>query len=160
MKKTAFVLLASMTLVGCVGPTPYQPSQGGFGYTEQQIESDRYRVNFTGNSVTPRPVVENYLLYRAAEITLASGHDWFVISHQDVDKTTGYTGFADPDFGYGAYGYPGWYGAGAVIEETPYNYYDAEATIIVGSGPKIDPQAYDARDVLKTLHPAIQLPVN
>ena len=31
----------------------------GFGYREQQLESNRYRVTFSCNSVTPRDTVQN-----------------------------------------------------------------------------------------------------
>jgi hypothetical protein len=140
-----------------MAPTPYQPEMAGFGYSEQKLESDHYRVSFTGNSDTPREAVENGLLFRAAQITVDSGHDWFIVAGHDIDKNTGYIGLADPGYGYGAYGYPGWYAGGGVIEETPYNQYTATATIAVGTGAKPqNPNAYDAHDVLQTLQPVIQ----
>jgi hypothetical protein len=40
------------------------------GYSDQQIESNRFRVSFAGNSLTARETVERYLLYRAAELTV------------------------------------------------------------------------------------------
>lgn len=39
--------------------------------------SPRYRVGFSGNSMTSRERVERYLLYRAAEIAVQQGYDWF-----------------------------------------------------------------------------------
>ena len=46
-----------------------------------RLSDNRWRVTFTGNSVTPRETVENYLLLRAAEVTLAAGHQPFPVRH-------------------------------------------------------------------------------
>jgi hypothetical protein len=63
-------------LTGCGGgPTPYQPAACGYGYSEQQIEDNRNRVTFAGNDRTSSDAVQNYLLYRAAEVTLDHGYD-------------------------------------------------------------------------------------
>ncbi len=40
------------------------------GYTSAQLAPDRWQVTFSGNSLTSRETVEDYLLYRAAELTL------------------------------------------------------------------------------------------
>ncbi len=59
-------------------PTPYQPAyQGGHGYSEIRIEETRYQIRVTGNRATPRAALWRHLLYRAAEVTLDSGHAWF-----------------------------------------------------------------------------------
>ena len=46
-----------LALAGCTAPTPYQPTADGYGYSEQQLESNRYRVTFSGNSVMSASVV-------------------------------------------------------------------------------------------------------
>ena len=83
-----------------------------------QPVTDRYRVSFAGNNLTPREKVEDFLLYRAAEVTLDSGNDYFVLVDQDTERftnfrttTTGFGGFS------GLYGSPYrfggvWYGPG------------------------------------------------
>jgi len=65
------------------------------GYTDQKLDADHFQVTFKGNSDTPRATVESYLLYRAAEITVAQGYDWFetVQRHTDRQKET----YVDPD---------------------------------------------------------------
>ncbi len=165
----AGVLFCFFGLAGCATPTPYQPTTDGYGYADEQIESNRYLVTFAGNSLTPRTVVETYLLYRAAEITLASGHDWFVIASRDMDAATSYSGWVDPSpggfFPYGG-GYYGWGGGGGfgvglgTVYANPSTRYTAQATIVVYSGEKPDDNvhAYDARDVLTRLKPKLQLP--
>ena len=92
-------------LSACATETPYQAGNGGYGYNDQQIEENRYRVTFAGNPSTPRETVQNYLLYRAAELTVQQGYDYFIMTNQDVERSTRYysSGYFD-DFGY--YGYP------------------------------------------------------
>ena len=86
--------LALTALLGaCTTATPYQPNISGQkvqgGYSEQQVEPDRFRVTFSGNSLTSRETVEGYLLYRAAELTVQQGYDWFEIVERDETWVAG-----------------------------------------------------------------------
>ena len=183
-----YVLLAAVLgLAACTTPTPYGPASGadgarGHGYWEQSLEDDRVRVTFSGNTVTPRETVENYLLYRAAEITLARGRDHFVVADRGTDKTTVYHtnydydgpfGFGfGPSFGFygpgrawccGPYGYGasfrnsyGYFGSHAEATSWPVERYTAHADVVMGRGPKPDnADAYDARAVIARLAPTI-----
>jgi hypothetical protein len=152
------VLAVTLGLAACGTATPYQPLTDGYGYAEQPLEADRYRVVFTGNSLTPRETVENYLLYRAAEVTLARGYDYFVVVEKDTERETTYfstvTGVAsdgfrrDYDVGVGAY---------ATSTSRPSSQYSAYANVILRKGRKGpgDTGAYDAREVLNRLAPTI-----
>lgn len=110
-KKVAAPLAALALLAGCATATPYQPlgatqTQGGF--VDQQLDQNHYRVSFYGNTLTSRQQVENYLLFRAAELTLSRGFNCFTVVNQGTDRHT--TIQPDP-FGYrygGGYGYAGW----------------------------------------------------
>ena len=77
-----FVVLAALALAACATATPYQPAarNGDYGYVERKIEDNRYTIQFNGNSITERETVESYLLFRAAELTLQHGFDYFVVS--------------------------------------------------------------------------------
>ena len=101
-------LLAAL-LTACATATPYQPNvpgqQATGGFTDQRLESDRYRVTFAGNSLTSRETVEGYLLFRAAELTVQQGFDWFSIVDRNTDRKS-YT-YVDPDPLYSP-----WYGPG------------------------------------------------
>ena len=78
--------LLMLCLVACAAaPTPYREADGGFGYRDQQLESNRYRVSFAGNSATALDRVQDYALYRAAELTLASGYDYFKVVERGTD---------------------------------------------------------------------------
>lgn len=78
---------AALALLGaCATATPYQAAlNSDRGYSEQQIETNRYRVQFAGNSLTDRKTVETYLLYRAAELTKVNGYDYFRVVRRDTD---------------------------------------------------------------------------
>lgn len=73
----AVALAATAGLTACATPTPYQPAVRGQavsgGFSDTRIEANRFQVNFAGNSLTSRETVERYLLYRAAELTVAQG---------------------------------------------------------------------------------------
>lgn len=101
---------AALLLGGCVTETTYRPATGnGFsrtGFSDRQVEQNRFLVTFAGNSSTPRDTVERYLLFRAAEITLQSGADYFVMANRDTDlqSRTYSTGGFGSGFGYGGFG--------------------------------------------------------
>ena len=160
----ASALLAASLISGCTVPTPYAAAVDGKGYKEQQLESDRYRVSFTGNSATPRETVENYLLYRAAEVTLETGHDHFRIVKQEIESETVYrttlSGISSFGFRRFHYYYQPFAGDFATATARPITSYEALANIIVISGEdnNQDDQTYDARDVIDKLGPTIVRP--
>ncbi len=155
-----------LLLAACAAPTPYQPANGGYGYTDQQIEQNRYRVSFDGNASTEREVVQNYLLYRAAELTVQKGFDYFTVVDRNLDRSTRYYNHAyTDDFGYGYWGrrsYRRYIGPRYVSGTSyPIDEYSDTADIVLAKGekPADDANAYDALDVLQRLQPAIRLPV-
>lgn len=105
---------------GCETATTYRPATGvGFsreGYSDHQIEANRYEVTFSGNTLTSRDTVDRYLLFRAAELTVQQGFDYFVLANRDTNQET--RTYTTPGFGanyYGGYWGPSWrfYGRGA-----------------------------------------------
>ena len=152
------VLVGALGLAACGTPTPYQPSINGYGYAEQALEENRYRVTFSGNSLTPRATVENYLLYRAAEVTLARGYDYFVVVGKETERTTTYFSTLH-GVRSGAFHHGDRHGYGVIGSSTSYpsSDYVAFANIVMRKGEKSpdNTAAYDARDVLKHLDPSI-----
>ena len=166
----------ALALGACATATPYQPLQRGGavsgGYSERQIEQNRWQVAFSGNSLTNRDTVERYLLYRAAELTLAQGYDWFEMVDRQTDRDTRVyrDAFYDPWYG------PGWgptwriynrgywgggpWGYGSAFDYTEVTRYEARAEIFMGRGPKPadNARAFDARDVQVRLSPTIVRP--
>lgn len=94
------VAIASVSLAAAIASatsaaaqTVYQPAaatRGHYGYAETQIDVNRVRVRFSGNSRTDRELVELNLLYRAAETTLQRGFDYFVVVDHNVEGRTDY----------------------------------------------------------------------
>ena len=161
IRKTLLSVALLAALSACAVPTPYQPAaNGGYGYSEQRIENNRYRLSFSGNSATDRRTVEDYLLYRAAELTVRLGGDYFVLVKQDIEPKTRYPATT------GGFGYrTGWgYSHNSIFmgtgTERPITEYTAYADIVIyrGQKPADDPNAYDANEVGSRLAPTIVRP--
>ena len=114
MKALRHLVLAAsvVVLAACATTTPYQPASkpGAFdGYSQTLLENDRARVSFGGNSLTDRETVENYLLYRAAEIAVERGFDYFTLTERDTEAkkrvhvSPRFGGVYDPYFNYSFY---------------------------------------------------------
>jgi hypothetical protein len=172
-------LALSAGLSACVTPTPYQPAVVGHpsagGYSETRIEPDRWRVTFAGNSMTSRDTVEAYLLFRAAEVTLQNGFDWFEM----VDRSTSQSGrtyvtptgpypFWAPTWRWRGHGFgwrtwdPFWgdpFWADSVDVQTVLQ-FEASAEIMThkGAKPEGDARAFDAHGVVANLQPRIVYP--
>ncbi len=177
MKITAAIAAIGLLLglSACETATPYQPLRHGAevsgGFTDQRLDQNHFRVTFQGNTLTPRETVESYLLYRAAELTVSQGFDWFETTdrHTERDQQT----YVDSFYGPGPYGFwrPRWrawggYGWGAwgpywgdATVDTVQK-FQASAEIVMQHGPKptADPKALDAREVLANLGSKIQRP--
>lgn len=152
-------------LAACAQPTPYQRAANGFGFSEQRIEDNRYRIVFSGNNVTPKQVVEDYMLFRAAEITLANGYEYFVIADRNVDKSTQYYAtFTDTGIPYyDRRFYPYYYDPPFQTYSgtyRPIERFTASANVLLyrGRKPAGNAEAYDAREVEKQLGPTIRRP--
>ena len=155
----------SLLLLGACStpPTPYQPGEpvNKYGYIQDQIDGDTWRVGFAGNSATSRFTVEDYLLYRSAEIAVESGADGFVVLQDSVEKDTSYRGttsYPYAPFYYGGFAYGGYrrpyYGGGFGYSNlTPINNYTAYAKILLFRevAPEGLGQAYDAQAILAAL---------
>lgn len=169
MLRTVTIISLAAALTACAsGPTPYAPAgESRYGLTEQQVESDRFRISFSGNSLTDRDTVETYLLYRAAELTLDQGYDYFRLTQRDTESDTQLVGSSTYDrFGLRyRYYHPayGWYGRydpfwnDVNIREVTR--YEAMAEIVLGRGAIPDtPDAFNAREVIANLGPRVQRP--
>lgn len=164
-----FALVAAAVLAACATTTPYQPARnGGYGYSETRIESNRYTLTFSGNSVTERDMVEASLLYRAAELTVQSGYDHFLVTTRAVDPSrqifttpprygfAPYYAYYSPRWGWRPWTDPFW--TDQTISEVTR--YTATAEIVMAKGPKPagNPAAFDARDVMANLQAKVTAP--
>lgn len=162
------VALVAGLAMGCASkPTPYRASdpESRHGYAEEQLGANRFRVKFSGNSQTEREVVEDYLLYRAAEVTLSKGFTHFVFASQDTEAKTYYRDTFDdwPRAGFYWHTWPWGYGSGlgasfGTSTSRPVTSYTAYADVVLLSlgEAKSEPEAFDARDVLEAVGPRIR----
>ena len=161
--------IAAASLAACATPTPFEPADGsGYGFADQRIESNRYRISFRGNSLTTKEQVETALLLRAAQVTLENGYDHFIVVSDDTEteRRTRVTDLGPrygfyPYYGFGAFPYYAWgypWGPGiGDVEVRESLRYSAFAYIVLGRGPKPEGNllAYDAREVQKNLEGAV-----
>lgn len=190
-RKAVVAALAASTMLvaACATETTYRPASGsGFyrtGYSDLRIEPNRYRVTFAGNTVTDRDVVERYLLFRAAELTLQNGFDYFVMADRDTDRQArtystpgawgpGFGGFGGglwgPRWGfYGrGFGYRAWdpfwggpwggWGGGADIRTVDRYEASAEVVMFKGTPERGNVRAFNARAVVDNIGPTVRLP--
>ncbi|MDH3660754.1 MAG: hypothetical protein OEU92_12150 [Alphaproteobacteria bacterium] len=75
-------VLCFVMVVGCTKPTYYRPASHGFGYAEQNIGHDRFRVVFAGNHKTRRETAHQYVLFRAAQLADHGGFSYVAINDQ------------------------------------------------------------------------------
>ncbi len=143
--------------------------RGGYGYSEHQIESNRYRVQFQGNSLTDRETVENYLLYRAAELTVEHGYDYFIVADRGVHGQShlspvgGYYPAFAPNYWY--FTRRGWMPFYDPFFDSPMAYreitrYEASAEIAMfhGAKPADNASAFNAREVADNLRDRVTRP--
>jgi len=165
------VLAAAALLAACATATPYQAgAPNAYGFQEQQIENNRLRITFRGNTLTDRETVETYLLYRAAELTLERGHDYFIVANRDTEEHSRLqgSGVRSPRFAFDYWyfsnrrGWSPWYDP---FWDEPTSYrevtrYEAVAEIAMFSGPKPadDANAFDAREVQTNLQGRVVRP--
>lgn len=183
MKRARSLALAAVAaaslLSACATPTPYQPlgARTGVsgGFSDQQLDATHWRITFSGNQFTSRQRVENYLLFRAAELTVQQGYDSFTMVNRDTDKQTQTS--VDRPFGPGPWGFwgPTWryYGRFGWRAWDPWGYdpfwadtidirtierYEATAEIAMFKGPPQSARDFDAREIMRNLGPTIQPP--
>ena len=156
MKRLTFGLIAAsaLALSACASLAPYGPQQStrGQGFSEQQIETNRFRVTYNGVGA-PGPVADR-ALFRAAQLTVDRGYDWFEVTQRWIDGRPDSAGGVRPSvsIGAGSSRYGG-YSASGVGVGLGFDLSGPQPTsttleIVMGRGAKPErPDAYDARRV-------------
>ena len=85
----SITLATTLVLTGCVSaptasPTPYKSAstKQGYGYSSEKISKNQYRIQFKATDKTPADKVQQFTLYRAAEIAQSEG-----FSHLSIVRT-------------------------------------------------------------------------
>jgi hypothetical protein len=148
-------LLALAACATAVG-TSYQAADAkGYGYSDQRIEADRYRVTFAGDGATPAEAVEDFALLRAAELARAGGYDWFRVISRVVDaEDKGGVGIG-AGVGTGSYGRSSGVSVGVggnVGAVGAKRFYTARLEVLMGKGSTPEgPDYYDAASLISSV---------
>ena len=138
---------------------PASDTERAVGYSEQQIENDRWRVSFTAGPDASAATAERLALRRAAEITLDNGDDWFEIVRRASDRMGGgdspvnVGGAVGGAVGSGGYSSTG-VGLGVTFSPGRERRTTISLEIVTGAGETpARPSVYDAREILSGFTP-------
>ena len=157
--RIAIVALICAVLTACASGPAYRPAAepGDFGYRDNALTSDRYRVSFAGDYGMARETVENYALFRAADVALGHGADRFRITSRETSPVTSYSGGGpSTSIGYG-WGYPFWgtsigYSTGG---QSRTRYETVLEIQLGGDLPDNGADVYDAEELKRNLAPSV-----
>lgn len=157
MKRLWTTALLALSVAACATPTVYAPaaSPTAVGFSEGQIEANRWRVTFRGGTDADPRRAYDLALRRAAELTMGQQNDWFEV----VDRRTDVAPGSGPTFsiglGGGSFGRGGGLGGGVGTNlGGPGTQSTVTLEVLMGRGPKPSPTAYDARSLLSSLRSA------
>lgn len=159
MFRTIAIAAAVAILAACASTPTYAPaaSTTAAGYSETQIEANRYFVTYRAPSGADAALIQDYALLRAADLTLENRREWFWVDRRSLDDAGGGGG---PRVGVGVGGgsFGGRSGVGASVGMSfPLGNRGERANaatleIRFGEGAKPDdPNAYDARSISQNL---------
>lgn len=166
LKAAMFLILVAGVLAGCGKPTSYHPSDADTGYVDRSLGEGRWEVSFTANALTRQQRLKQYLLYRAAEISLDSGNDSFVVldEHPGRGRLSGIKvegeGTQRPyEFEHNHL----WFDSRSFVEGYTTTVYEPMSrytgTIVFrvfkGENPPQEGAVFDAREIIRTLGPQV-----
>jgi len=158
LRKLAFVA-AAFALAACASTPTYTPAPyaNAAGYSETQIETNRYFVTYRAPGAADAALIQDYALLRAADLTLQNNREWFWVDRRSLDEQ-GNSGGPRIGVGVGGGRYGGRGGVGGSVGLSfPLGSRGEQARaatleIRFGEGPKPDdPNAYDARSISTNL---------
>jgi hypothetical protein len=172
---TRMIIVAAMlALTACASSPRYVAADkpGDYGYYSRKISENRYRVNFTGNRRTSLEETRDYILLRAAQLTLEHDNEWFRIVDRETSTSESHDAW-EPRTGIGyerAYYVQRSCGLLACTQSVqpvtytrmdfgadfdtgrPETRHSQSIEIVMGKGtPPEDGDYYDAEDVVKSI---------
>lgn len=163
--RAALLPILLILLAGCGQPTSYHPSDADTGYVDRSLGEGRWEVSFTANALTSQQRLKQYLLYRAAEITLDTGNDGFVVldEHPGRGRLSGIKVEGDaPRRPYEFEHNHLWFDSRSFVEGytttvyEPTSRYTGTIVFRVFKGePPPEGAVFDAREIIRTLGPKV-----
>ena len=82
--KLIALAIATASIAACATPG-YTPAEDAdaFGYSEQTLGEQQFRVTYNGRQMLRDQRLAEFVLRRAAEITLEEGYEWFTIANPE-----------------------------------------------------------------------------
>lgn len=158
--KALLIAVAALALTACQTTPTYSAasSANSAGYSETQVEGNRYFVTYRAPGGAAAQTLQDYALLRAADLTLEHHRDWFWVDRRSLNGEGGHSG---PSLGIGvgggSFGHHSGVGVGAGFS-FPLGggggptASSATLEVRFGEGPKPDdPNAYDARSIATNL---------
>ena len=157
--KLLSIVLCSALRAACASGPAYRaaPTADSYGYRDTQLTADRYRVSFSGDYGTARETVENFALFRAANVAVEHGATRFRIVSRDTSPvTSNYGGGPSTSIGYG-WGYPAWgTSIGYSTGGSSRTRYETVLEIQLGAEvPEQGAEVYDANELKRNLSAAV-----
>ena len=161
---------AAFLLSACASAPVYAPAAGPSapGYSETQIETNRYFVTYRSGGATGAAVLQDYALLRAAELTLQNRRDWFWVDRRTFEGE-GSRAYGGPSIGVGI-GTGSWgrhtgvnvgVGVNIPIGGAPAGTRARAATLEIRFGEGVkpdDPNVYDAHATSANLRARLLAP--
>jgi hypothetical protein len=78
-------IAAVLGLAACASQSAYRAADDpdDHGYYSRTLGNDRYIVGYNGSSTMSENLVKDYALFRAAELTMQEGKDWFRVVERE-----------------------------------------------------------------------------
>lgn len=145
------IIAAALMMSACA--TSYGDMGFAGGVRADQMAPDVYRIVSRGNGYTDSTTIADYAIRKAAETTLESGNEWFLVMGREDQSSVGQSSYTTPTMTTGtvsAYGNTASWNSmttgGQTINST-FLKPGEDLMIKVGKGPKPE-AAWDARQTL------------
>jgi hypothetical protein len=149
----AALVLAICSLAGCYAPHVYGERgtdiwgrKSGYGYSDIKLDETTWEVSYMMGTKEDADI---RLLYRCAEIADSNGYDYFITANQISTQTS--------DIKTVNQGRPGWATdpPRTTVTSTSDFISSVRIKLFKGTKPENDPNALNAREVLKNVGPKI-----
>lgn len=162
------LLLSALALAACASTPVYGPAAraGASGYSERQIENDRFYITYNAPNGADAQLLQDYALLRAADITIEHGRDWFWVDRRALDENPYQRSGPQVGLSVGGASFGGHSATGVGVGLSfplggggAQRAHSATIEMRLGSGPKPDqPNAFDARATAANLRPRTAQP--
>jgi len=151
------VITAALLMTGC---TTYGEMGFTGGVSATQIDGNTFRIESRGNAFAGSSQIKDFAMMRAAEATLQSGNDYFVIvtaedmSRTDISVTPRTATSQTNVFGNTATTQTTYSGGEINSYDKPGQ--DLIIKVFKGDKPQNNPNAYSAREIVQFLGPKVK----